>query len=327
MAVYVDDLMAVLPNAKWRWDRACHLIADTPAELHHFAGNLGLRRQWFQADSVLPHYDLTAGKRLAALKLGAEQIGRREFVARLREFREVLQRGGRRPGWDEPAAAAEREGTRSHAQDGREIRVGDIVVGFECAYVQPGSRDYVAVIEKHEGMEIGGTTIAIAHQDLPANTIWHYVRRQVTDCGLESADSDPCVVVIGAAGSSTGSAPRAPYNLVASLQPAGAIRLDWRYSGTDSPRTPTGFRVYQDSGSGFDFDTPAATVTPRVPLTRGTHDQAWVSGALSHGQRYRFCVRSYCATGESQNCDSVSIVADAVGPAAITDLRGSWVEV
>lgn len=50
----------------------CHLTADTEDELHAFAAKLGMKRAWFQGPPHhRPHYDLTPGKRLQALGLGA----------------------------------------------------------------------------------------------------------------------------------------------------------------------------------------------------------------------------------------------------------------
>lgn len=71
----------------------CHLFSDEtdPAfpELHEFAAILGMRRAWSQGD----HYDLTPGRRAAAVKLGALECTRHEAVAiwnrtpRARRFR------------------------------------------------------------------------------------------------------------------------------------------------------------------------------------------------------------------------------------------------
>lgn len=87
MAVYVDPLF-VWPIAHTRdahtrrvalrngcqW---CHMTADTPDELHAFAARLGLRRSWAQHEGTARlHYDLTPGKRAAAVHLGAVEVQR-----------------------------------------------------------------------------------------------------------------------------------------------------------------------------------------------------------------------------------------------------------
>ena len=78
--VYVDPLC----NHGWRLGPSCHMYADTLEELHAFAARIGLKRQWFQ-DKRLPHYDLTARRRAAAVKLGAIEHSRFEAVTLWRE--------------------------------------------------------------------------------------------------------------------------------------------------------------------------------------------------------------------------------------------------
>ena len=73
MPVYVDPL-AIFggENAPrcFRFKPSCHMYADSLEELHSLATKIGLRREWFQ-DQVLPHYDLTEGKRFQAVRFGA----------------------------------------------------------------------------------------------------------------------------------------------------------------------------------------------------------------------------------------------------------------
>lgn len=58
----------------------CHLFTDEkdPAfpELHAFAKRIGMRLAWSQGD----HYDLTPGRRAAAVSAGAHECTRREAV-------------------------------------------------------------------------------------------------------------------------------------------------------------------------------------------------------------------------------------------------------
>lgn len=94
MTVYVDDaaIAGTVGRISSRWS---HLIADDAVELHAFAALLGLRRAWFQdpltkTKGLRPrpgsraaenwHYDVTAGKRLRAIQLGAEPVTWREMV-------------------------------------------------------------------------------------------------------------------------------------------------------------------------------------------------------------------------------------------------------
>ena len=74
--VYVDRLR----DWGWRLGPSCHLVADTNEELHEFAARLGMKRKWFQRYSSYPHYDLTAGMRAKAVKIGAVELGDRPFA-------------------------------------------------------------------------------------------------------------------------------------------------------------------------------------------------------------------------------------------------------
>lgn len=88
MSVYVDDGFV---DGDWGvWSGGGHMQADTLGELHAMADRLGLRRSWFQSKPGRPwrdHYDLTAGKRDLALRLGAIPVTRREAARRNRQAR------------------------------------------------------------------------------------------------------------------------------------------------------------------------------------------------------------------------------------------------
>jgi hypothetical protein len=88
MPVYVDSLF----NYGWKHGSSCHLIADRIGELKAFAVKIGMRPEWYQANSS-PHFDLTAEGRSLAVKLGAIELDRRAFVAKIQELR--------RKGWPE----------------------------------------------------------------------------------------------------------------------------------------------------------------------------------------------------------------------------------
>lgn len=83
----MDD--AVWP---WRGRRWAHLVSDSSYdELHAFAARLGIPRGAFQGD----HYDVPAELRERAVALGAEAVGGRELLVRLRAA--GLRRRPRRP--------------------------------------------------------------------------------------------------------------------------------------------------------------------------------------------------------------------------------------
>ncbi len=173
---------------------------------------------------------------------------------------------------------------------------------------QDGVIDYETVVAT---MTLEDTQVTIPSMDLPANTVWHFVRRLVRGdgCGLEGPSSDPCIVYIDAAGDMQPAEPNAPADLTATPQAGGKIKLRWIYSAAGQEAPPAHFQVYLDG-------VPTDTVTYNGGLT-----YEWTSEALTHGQAYDFLVTAVATGGgESQNDDTVSATADDQGPAAITGL-------
>jgi len=86
MSVYVDKAV----NQYGRMVM-CHLIADTPDELHAMADRIGVARKWFQDPRTInvstPHYDICKSKRALAVAAGAIECDRTEFVAAVRRIR------------------------------------------------------------------------------------------------------------------------------------------------------------------------------------------------------------------------------------------------
>jgi hypothetical protein len=119
VTVYVDDafIPATVGRVRSRW---CHLFADTEDELHEFAQKIGLRRSWYQIPkgpggkgraeptslkAQMWHYDVTEGRRAAALLAGAVQVTRREALQIMRDRHTRLF----------PEAAAEYEAAATRA--------------------------------------------------------------------------------------------------------------------------------------------------------------------------------------------------------------------
>ena len=195
--------------------------------------------------------------------------------------------------------------------------------GCHCVYRgQDGNINYDLI---QATMNLNGSQVSIAAQNLPANTIWHYIRRQESCCGLESEDSATCIIVIDSAGEMIGNTPNTPVNVTIERLSNGRFRLRWRYVTLFEETSPTGFKIYMNSGGGFNFQTPEAIVS----YTRGKNGEfCWISDPLTNGKLYRFCIRSYRdGAGESQNTNFVAAVADSVGPGAITGLRASWEQI
>ena len=85
--IHVDFQQDCVPNPRWNWTTVSHLTCD-PADdldaLHKFAASIGLKRSWFQPrGGIMPHYDLTPGKRQQALRAGANDLTTREAVVKL----------------------------------------------------------------------------------------------------------------------------------------------------------------------------------------------------------------------------------------------------
>jgi len=179
---------------------------------------------------------------------------------------------------------------------------------------QDGVIDHGTVVAT---MDLADTQVTIAAQDLPAGTIWNYVRRRkASDCALESPDSPVCDVRITPAGAMIADAPNEPSNLQAAALAGGSIRLRWRYCEIRQPVAPTAFRIYIDSGSGFNFATPSSTLT--YSFGGGGEFTKTITG-LTAGIRHRFCVRAYNSVtlGETQNADSVTATPISTGPAGL----------
>ena len=82
MPVYVDP-----PHARFGRMVMCHMVADTPSELHAMADQIGIKRRWFQDDPRRPHYDICKSKRALAIAAGAEAVTARELITVLRRAR------------------------------------------------------------------------------------------------------------------------------------------------------------------------------------------------------------------------------------------------
>lgn len=93
MTVYVDDSRLL-----WRGRSWCHLVADSVSELHAFAAQLGLRREWFQYRSMYPHYDVTVSVQRRALALGAQVGDKKTIVACAKRLRVELSSQARHAG-------------------------------------------------------------------------------------------------------------------------------------------------------------------------------------------------------------------------------------
>jgi hypothetical protein len=89
VACYVDTVREY-PTAGLRHTRFCHLLADTRAELHAMADELGVPRRYFQDHPWRWHHDLPEPLRERAVALGAREITLHEVGALLKARRAEL---------------------------------------------------------------------------------------------------------------------------------------------------------------------------------------------------------------------------------------------
>ena len=84
MSVYVDQ-------AVHRYGRMlmCHMLADSPDELHAMAATIGVDTRHFQNMASTPHYDICKAKRAIAVNNGAIGItSNREMATVIKSVRE-----------------------------------------------------------------------------------------------------------------------------------------------------------------------------------------------------------------------------------------------
>lgn len=87
MSVFVDPIMSHGGSSTFRWRKSCHMYADNLEELHYMAYRIGLKREWFQNVTRLPHYDLTESRRVLAVKYGAVETDRRHVVSFMKRLK------------------------------------------------------------------------------------------------------------------------------------------------------------------------------------------------------------------------------------------------
>ena len=93
--IYVDDFRvpARVGRTSGRWSHLTCGPFDDIAELHAFAGRIGLQRSWFQAKGwPRDHYDVTDSKRAEAIAAGAVAITWRELGQMINRAKDVWRK-------------------------------------------------------------------------------------------------------------------------------------------------------------------------------------------------------------------------------------------
>jgi hypothetical protein len=81
MTVYIDDAFNYLGRSVM-----CHMVADEEEELHAMAEWLGLKREWFQGNNRIPHYDVAKTLRESAIRAGALPVTQRFIVEKFGHY-------------------------------------------------------------------------------------------------------------------------------------------------------------------------------------------------------------------------------------------------
>lgn len=84
MPVYVDA-----PANKYGRMTMCHMLADTPEELHAMSDRIVVARKWFQEPpkASFQHYDICKSKRVLAVEFGAIECDRFALITALKRIR------------------------------------------------------------------------------------------------------------------------------------------------------------------------------------------------------------------------------------------------
>jgi hypothetical protein len=84
--IFVDEIFnyapaQIAPAARMHGVLWCHMWTDRDVEeLHRFAIEIGLKREYFQQCRICPHYDLTPGMRQIALAHGAKEKNFKDYI-------------------------------------------------------------------------------------------------------------------------------------------------------------------------------------------------------------------------------------------------------
>jgi hypothetical protein len=87
--VYVGKMFPTKKSNIWKYNQACHLVADSIDELKKFAVSIGCKIEWFQSgnNNLYSHFDLTKNMREKAVKFGAIEGRNRDIIKAIRNCR------------------------------------------------------------------------------------------------------------------------------------------------------------------------------------------------------------------------------------------------
>jgi hypothetical protein len=151
---------------------------------------------------------------------------------------------------------------------------------------------------------------------------WSFsVRAYDTVSGLEEQNLDCAIsLILDSNGNDITNRPVPPTAIRAFATTAGSIRVEWYYPPSTGLKAPTGFNVYTGTGGSPSYGSPAAIVAFSTGIAN-----TFVSNLTGFidGTTYTIGVRAYNATAQESNGNTVTVTADATGPAAVGALTGT----
>jgi hypothetical protein len=148
---------------------------------------------------------------------------------------------------------------------------------------------------------------------------WSFgVRAFDTLSGLEEQNLDCAVtIVLDSTGNDISDQPSPPKGTRAFALAGGAIRVEWTYPMMNNANQPTGFYVYIGTGGSPNYAAPAATVPFASSIAKTfVANLAGLTDSITSS----IGVRAFNSTTIEGNTSTVSVTANAVGPAAVADL-------
>lgn len=145
---------------------------------------------------------------------------------------------------------------------------------------------------------------------------WVYICRQISAAGSIGAASNDLVVQVDASGQWHPHIGNYPTDVEATPIADGKLRITWNYNEVNQPATPTGFKIYKETGGGG-FTLDGSTV-----YKAGRHRYSYTTGVLAESS-WDIEVRTYRTVSSIDyelDGDSATdtATADATGPAEIT---------
>lgn len=154
--VYIDNMFAEFGRMKM-----CHMMADSTDELLLMADRIGVSRKWIQeAGTYHEHFDVSSGKRLEAIKLGAiaitmDDLGdmlvkrRLEMQMKLKDILSALIREAQaEPGKSLTTTLA--GGMSVHVV----VALGAVTLGVSRAGISPSNTEMVTTLKHANAPEV-----------------------------------------------------------------------------------------------------------------------------------------------------------------------------